>query len=247
MRALTLVLILFTAQTPTWEVFSIVPTSKLLRPRSHDISHGRLQSNSISLRSLIALATAMPPVRIEGPDWIDTDAYTVTAILTDESRLRLRTRAGDDAPVAQQFRTLLKEELVSRFHIEYRFEKRDTPAYTLQLATGEKIKARRSTSREPGRIVTTGTPLINVETTVNAKDVTFPTLCTWLEKPLKATVQPDPELPDGAWTFRLKWQTGNQTSLFNALTSQLGLELVEEPGNQTWLIVDHAEKLSAPQ
>jgi len=43
------------------------------------------------------------------------------------------------------------------------------------------------------------------------------------------------------------WQTASQTSQFNALKNQLGLELVEEPRNQTWLIVDKAEKLSRQQ
>lgn len=247
MRALTFALILFTAQTTAWEVFSITPTGKIRPPRSNDISHGRLQSNSISLKSLIAIATGMPPSRIEGPASIDTDHYAVTAILSDEWRLRLRTRAAADALIAQDFRALLEKELITRFHLEYRFNTRDQLSYTLQPVEGLKLKARQSPSQEPGRIARSGTPFINVETTIEAKDVTFQAFCNWLQNDLKAPVQPDPALPDGAWTFRLKWQTANQTPLSNALKNQLGLELIEAPRTQTWLIVDRAESLSPAQ
>ena len=53
--------------------------------------------------------------RIVGPAWMDTEHYAVVATLPDESRLRLRTRSPDDASVAEEFRSMLTQELVKRF------------------------------------------------------------------------------------------------------------------------------------
>jgi len=88
--------------------------------------------------------------------------------------------------------------------------------------------------------------MINTETTLNGKDVTFRAFCDWLQGFLKTPVIPDASLPDGSWNFRVEWRTDSQTSLLAALKAQLGLELILEERNQTYLVVDRVERQNLP-
>jgi uncharacterized protein (TIGR03435 family) len=243
---LVFVMAVLIAQQPVWKEFSIGPATRKTAPNSTDLSRGVLHSGSISLRSLLAIATAMPPSRILGPEWIDTEHYAVSAEISDESRLRLRTRSQADAPVAAVFRSLLMQEMGSLFHLECHRENRNGSRYTLQVVEGRKLNARQAVGGERGHFNRSGTPLVNTETTLTAKAVTFPSFCDWLQKYLKTPVIPDTSLPEGAWNFRLKWRTDSEASLLAALREQLGIELAREDGNQVYLVVDRVERQNLP-
>src|SRR5579863_1213777 len=92
---------------PTWKEFSMGPVQHRLRSPVSNIRQGELRAGSISLKSLVGIAAGLPAVRILGPDWLATEQYSVDATLSDESRLRLRTRSKD--PVAEDFRSLLQQ------------------------------------------------------------------------------------------------------------------------------------------
>ena len=111
---LPVLLAVLTAQPPAWQEFSIGPAASK-QNLINDYRRGVLRASSISLKSLIGIAAGMPEAHILGPDWIDTERYAITAMLSDETRLRLRTRSEDDGHLAMEFRTLLAEELAQRF------------------------------------------------------------------------------------------------------------------------------------
>ena len=67
--------------------------------------------------------------RIVGPDWMDSEHYAVAATLSDESRLRLRTRSPDDASIGEAFQSMLTQELEQRFHLEFHRETRRPHLY----------------------------------------------------------------------------------------------------------------------
>ena len=92
---------------PAWKEFSIGPARAGRIVRTSNIRQGMLQTNSISLKSLIGVATGVAPERITAPAWLDSEHYAVTAALSDESRLRLRTRSPEDPRVIEEFRSLL--------------------------------------------------------------------------------------------------------------------------------------------
>src|SRR5438046_415282 len=83
---------------PAWKEFSL-SAAALLAPKgppvnaNSNIRQGIFHSQSITLKSLIEVATGVPWIHIEGPQWLDTEHYAIAAELTEESRLRLRTRA----------------------------------------------------------------------------------------------------------------------------------------------------------
>jgi len=200
-----------------WKEFSIGPAVERSHRQPSDISRGMLHSNSISLRSLIAIASAMPPMRILGPESIDSERYAIDAELPVPG---LQTRSEDGVAPGAQFRSLLAKELASRFHLEYHRETRQDPVYTLHLSERRKLK--------PGATA-------------------FPAFCTRLQEYLKAPVIPDDSLPAGPWGLRLTVETTNPDSLATALRNHLGLELIEEESNQVYLVIDRVEMPSWKQ
>ena len=181
---------------------------------------------------------------IVGPDWMDTEHYAVAATLSDESRQRLRTRSPDDASVGEEFRSMLTQELVQRFHLEFHRETRDGLTYTLRSAGGQ-LKLRPVPPRERFRLFSTRAAS-GRNATLEAGSVTFSTFAYWLQDYLKYRVAADTSLPGGTYDFRLKWRSKDQPSLFNALKEQLGLELVEDPRSQEYFVVDRVERPALP-
>jgi uncharacterized protein (TIGR03435 family) len=236
---LPILLAVSTAQPSAWQEFSIgpaVPKQSLV----NDSRRGVLRAGSISLKSLIGIAAGVPEARILGPDWMDTERYAVTATLSAESRLRLRTPSEDDGSLAVDFRTMLTEELAQRLHLQYHRETRDRLSYTLQLAVGRRMTLRSAPPLERSMLALSR--LGSRNTTLDARSVTFRRIGNWLQGRLKQPVAVDPALPAGAYSFRLRWKSGDQPSLFAALKDQLGLELVEDPRSQEFVVLDRVER-----
>jgi uncharacterized protein (TIGR03435 family) len=240
---LSILIPLAAAQQPAWKEFSIGPAE----PKAsnvYNVPQGILRAGSISLRSLIGIIAGVPMARIVGPDWMDTEQYSVAAALSDESRLRLRTRSPDDASIGQEFRSMLTQELVQRLHLEFHRETRDGLTYTLRSA-GDPVKLRPVPPRERFRLFSNRAPAGRTAT-LEARSVTFRAVANWLQDYLKYPVAADMSLPGGTYDFRLKWQSKDQPSLVHALKEQLGLELVEDSRSQQYFVVDRIERPALP-
>ncbi len=236
---LPILLAVATAHPPAWREFSIgpaVPKQSFV----NDYRRGMLRAGSISLKSLIGIAAGAPEARILGPDWMDTERFAITATLSDETRLRLRTRSDDPSRLAEEFRTLLTEELAQRLHLQFHRETRDRLSYTLQAAQGRPMKLRPAPSRERAWLGLSRPGSRN--TAIYVRSGTFRLIANWLQGYLKQPVSADPGLPAGTYSFRLRWRSGDQPSLFAALKQQLGLELAEDPRSQEFVVVDRVER-----
>jgi uncharacterized protein (TIGR03435 family) len=237
---LSILLSLLAAQEPAWKEFAIGPATPKSPNNAYNVPRGILRASSISLRSLIGLVAGVPMARIVGPDWMDTEHYAVVAELSDESRLRLRTRSPDDASVGEEFRSMLTQELVRHFHLEFHRETRDGLSYTLRSAGGP-LKLRSVPPCERFRLFS-NRAAAGRTATLEARSVTFRGIANWLQDYLKCPVAADTSLPSGNYDFRLKWRSKDQPSLFDALKEQLGLELVEDPRSQEYFVVDRVER-----
>ena len=228
------------APAPAWKEFSMGPATRRVETTPTNIRQGVLRANSISLRSLIGIAAGVSPVRVLGPDWLAGEHFAVAAMISDESRLRLRTRLPDDPGVAGEFRSLLTRELVQRFQLEFHRETRPSAGYTLQPAGGL-MNLRPAKAGERGQ-VTLSNPAFSSETTLDAHSVTFRTISDWLQGHFKQPVTDAPSLPEGSYDFHLEWKTGDDTSLLAALREQAGLLLAAETRSLEYVVVDHVER-----
>jgi uncharacterized protein (TIGR03435 family) len=232
------------AQPPAWQEFSIGPATRKIDTTTTNIRQGILRSNSISLKSLIAVAAGISSERIVGPGWIESDHWAVAATLSEDSRLRLRTRSPDDPRVVDEFRSLLTQELIRRFHLESHRESRETVEYTMQPVEGVVAVLHPSAPKERARINLSNSALSH-RSTLEAHGITLRGACSWLQNHLKVPVNESTSLPPGPYDFQLTWKTGDDTSLFTALKSQLGVELVKQVQRQEFLVVDLVERPDA--
>lgn len=228
---------------PAWKEFSLGPMTPKGPPNSDGkVRNGGLRAKSISTRSLIAIAAGVSPTHVLGPDWIDTERFSVAAVLADDSRSRLRTRPSGGAGLDDEFRELFSQEIASRFHLEIRRERRDVRGFVVRPPNGAQLKARQSKSLEGGRFIRKGTPIVNVFSTLDARGTTLQDLCNWLERQLNAPVVSNDGLPIGVWDFRLRWRSGDQTSLRQAVREQVGLDIVEGNTLVEYIVVSPIEK-----
>ena len=233
--------LLLTAQAPAWKEFSIGPPRRGAPTELNNVQQGVLHSNAISLTSLIGYAAGVPTGRVDGPGWMATQHFAVTAILGDATHERLRTRSPEETTIAEEFRALLTRELELRFHLEYHRQNRDTPTYTLRAAEGKRPSLVPSTDHERGKINLT-TSATTHDAALSARGVTFETIGAWLQGYLRETVTVDPSLPDTVYDIHLKWQAHDRASLVAALKDQLGLELREETNSLEYVVVDQVER-----
>jgi len=238
--SLPILALLLSAQQPAWKEFAIGPSTGKALTNVYNVPKGILRASSISLRSLIGMIAGVPVARIVGPDWMDTEHCAVVATLSDESRLRLRTRSPDDASIGEEFRSMLTQELVKHFHLEFHRETRDGLTYTLRSAGGP-LKLRSVPPRERPRLFS-NRAAAGRSATLEARSVTFRSIANWLQDYLKYPVAADASLPGGTYDFRLKWRSKDQPSLFHALKEQLGLELADNPRSQEYFVVDRVER-----
>lgn len=85
--------------------------------------NGTFTAELASLRLLISLAYGLIEQRIEGPAWLDTEKYNITA------------KAPAGVP-DNQMQTLLQALLRDRFHLKTHFEMKELPTYDLIVGKG---------------------------------------------------------------------------------------------------------------
>lgn len=234
-----------TTPQPMWETFSLGPaTSGGLANSKPAVRKGIMRAKSISAKSLIGFVAGISPTRVLGPEWIDTERYSVTAILSDNSRGRLRRRSPTGASSDEEFRLLFTQEIVSRFQLKMHTEQRSQHAFVASLLSGQRLKVHESKALEGGHLKHHGSSVTNMYSVIDARGLTFLELCNWLERQLNAPVIPNPTFPPGVWDFRVKWRTADQNSLLAAIRDQIGIDLVEGNAAINYLVVDHIEKPS---
>jgi len=119
------------AQTaaPEWREFSIGPPTRA----QAGFSREGLRAEGIPMRRLIARAYGLPEHRIIGPDWINTERYAVTALVSDPKDLQ----------------PLLQRELQTHFQMSARREHKEVPVYVLKSIDGAPPPAGKGASVRP--------------------------------------------------------------------------------------------------
>jgi len=214
---------------------------------------GRIRYHGVSLQMLLAKAYNINPNQISGPPWLESEHYTIEAILPP----------GTDA---DQFRLMLRALLTERFRMDLHREVRQTPVYRLKVAkNGPKLmppgtepeyqdddeqkaalkQQAMDSLQKQIEAMKAGNPNTNSSGMRRATTAKF---AEWLSSSLDRPVLDMTQL-EGEYHFKLDWTTEDALpthptgiSIFTAVQDQLGLKL--EAGNEQieLLVIDKAEK-----
>jgi len=140
----------FAQAPPAFEVASIHPSAEQMDRATvgMHIDGAQFRMNYQSLRNYVAMAFAMRPGQVVGPDWLAQSRFDVAAKIPD----------GVSATHVPE---MLQQLLASRFQLQFHRDQREFPVYVLTAAKdGVKLKASESAPGEevrPGNLNVTGT------------------------------------------------------------------------------------------
>lgn len=97
-------------RSPHWETFTLGPSSG----PSSSVQPDGIRADGISLKSAIALAYDLPPVRVITPAWMSEKRYSLSAVVPKEAVNKAAT----------SWRPLLQQELASLLHLQTHLEHR---------------------------------------------------------------------------------------------------------------------------
>jgi uncharacterized protein (TIGR03435 family) len=97
--------------------------SRRTRAGSMSEPAGRISYQEVTLKALLAKAYGLRPDQIGGPAWIDSDLFSVNAIVPEAA-------PTDEVPA------ILQNLLVERFQMTTHSEMKEEPVYVLSAGTG---------------------------------------------------------------------------------------------------------------
>lgn len=221
------------AQPPAFEVASVKPNRTAEPPRTYPrLQNGTFTAEKASLRTLLVIAFGLSELRINGPDWIDTERYDIAA------------KAPEGVP-DNQIMPILQSLLKDRFHLESHFETREMPAFDMVVSkSGSKLRPFDPDHPPTPRSAGHGEALqVGVGTTAQIADA--------LERPAGRPVV-DKTGIEGRFGWMLLYNPffGNANSadsdapdIFAAVEQQLGLKLEPKKEPLQILVIDHLERI----
>lgn len=242
----------FTCPLPgqEFDVVSVKP-NKSAAPDSHFMNdRSTLQATNISLRGLITRAYGIQDYQLEGPDWIKSERFDVTATLPELSK-------DGSANYGTSFQAMMQHMLADRFKLEVHREHETRPVYALVVGKSG-IKFKEAANCDSHGRNRNGTHLV---ATCIAMDSFAEVLSARVrDLPVDLPVIDMTELK-GVYDFNVDWVPEPKPSgegkadnpvladrpsgvtLLVALEEQLGLKLETRKAPIEILIVDHAEKV----
>ncbi|HEV3201975.1 MAG TPA: TIGR03435 family protein, partial [Bryobacteraceae bacterium] len=219
----------------------------------------RISYTNIPLRRVLLAAYEVSNYQILGPDWLNSLRFDITAKVST-------------GVTKEQFQSMLRNLLATRFQMATHLETKELPIYALVAAkNGAKLKP--AVDDEAGKspqdqlpVVTQaegkdGFPTVSlpaaglvIETKdgrarVTAKRVTMAKFADYLSGRLDRPVIDMTGLA-ATYSFALYFapegaspDVGSEPGIFGAVQEQLGLRLEARKGSVQFLMIDHAEKV----
>ena len=200
-----------------------------------------------TLKSLIALAYDLNPRTISGgPDWIDSQAYTIEAVTP-----------GDVRPNRLEQMRMLRALLVERFALTFHHVDKEFAIYELQVAKDGPKLTPAAKPDDPPFLVGVVYP---AKIEVPAKSATMDDFVAMLQRATLDRPTLNKTGLTGKYDFTLSWaqdetQYGGEVAkapedsqsppLFRAMQEQLGLKLVATRGVVSTMVIDRADRPQA--
>lgn len=192
---------------------------------------GLITYRNMNLKGLLTRAYHLEDYQIDGPSWLDLEEYDITA------------RPPANTPQPQRM-LMLRKLLMERLQMKVHFEKKDLPAYVMQVGKTRptlKVAKERHVSEDgsmEGSDVGGGQ--------LNARNSTMPALANLLSYALHAPVV-DMTGIQGEYDVTLDWrpEAGELPDdlVAVALQRQTGLILKKQKAPLDLLVIDHIEKI----
>jgi uncharacterized protein (TIGR03435 family) len=216
------------AQAPAFEVASIRMSPGGMISISPPDSPGFTAQN-VSMQILISLAYGGDSDRVQGPGWIGSQQYDVTAKTEGERKLSY-----------DELKPLLQDLLAQRFQLKVHTQMKEGSGYALVVAKGGAKLQETKGAADHSYILP------------NSLDVQNRSMAAFagaLSRPAGRPVVDETGLK-GNYDIRVNYaedQDKNPTlpSIFTALQEQLGLQLVPKKVPVEFIIVDHVERTPA--
>jgi len=236
MRSVAAVALAFTclAIGQEFEVISIKPNKS---GPGHSGSHsdrGILKADNMSLRQMIASAYGIKDYQLEGPDWLASERFDVSAKFPENL-------PSDREKYAAAMFSMLQKMLVDRFKLAVHREQKALPVYGLVVAKhGIKFKQvpDQGSRRNSNNTHFTGTCSMDLFADFLSRRMDMPVIdMTGLKGMYEMTLDwaPEPAADSD--------DTPKGLALPDALEAQLGLKLEHRKAPIEILVVDHAERV----
>ena len=212
--ALTIVTLTMSREaSPRWVRFSIGPSSG----ESVWINTSRIQGDGVSLKTAIATAYDMPPVRVIGPEWLGRTRYAINAVVGVEEEA--------------SFRSLLQEELKERLRLATHVEMRPFDVLVLTAAGTPRLQTAAGRS--------TGIWIDKRE--ARLRETPMPGLASTLQSVIGRPVIDETGIT-GTYNFDLRWEDDKLAALTALVRDRYGLELTPVTREMEALIVDSVRR-----
>ncbi|MGD0740076.1 MAG: TIGR03435 family protein [Terracidiphilus sp.] len=226
---------------PSFDAATIKPADKA-DPASGYWSRpgiGRFYAHSLSIQFLIQLAYGVEKNQIGGkPAWLDSDFYDIEA--RPEEGIKLS---------ADELKPRLQSLLAERFHLAAHFETKMVRGYALVIAKGgPKLQATKGDHPPSWRIDTSAGHLEGL-------NWSMPYLAQMLQRATNVPVADETSIA-GGYDIKLQFvpdptspgvdQDSTLPTLYTALRENLGLELKARQVPTRVLVIDHIDRVPAP-
>lgn len=226
-------------QEPSFDVADMKVNTSGADKSSGNLSNGRLVIRNLPLRILIAEAWIMNPDDVYGPSWLDDLRLDVIA--------KAPSPRAPDSDLRRMLQMLLKDRMKLSVHIE----QREKSVWALTAWKGQ-AKLTPSPMPEKPEDADCSRTRSGDRVLLTCRHETMAAFAHELPQYaggyVTATVV-DKTALDGAWDFKVEWtpmaQIANDggLTLFDALQSQLGLQLGRKRLAVPVLVVDSAERM----
>lgn len=233
--------------TASFEVASVKPNNSGLQSSGTNWqSSGRLIATNVTLKSVIANAYEVRTFQIEGPGWLDSARFDISARAPEETPDRLRP-------------AMLRTLLATRFGLVAHFETRERSVYALvalrpdgrlgpQLKQSQLVCSGGSAPREGGAFCGLNTSVGNTGGRIIGGGLPMDRVAAALANfAIDQTVINRTGL-DGVFDFELQFsrlpstERADAPSIFTAVQEQLGLKLEAARGPVQFLMIDKVEQ-----
>ncbi len=194
----------------------------------------RITCSNAFLAQVIVTAWKLQVYQLFGPEWLKTGHYDIAA--------KIPPGATRD-----EYRQMLQNLLVERFHMIARHETRVLPAYSLvTLKGGPRMAISAAAGNGPASSPQMSISVSGQHWLLTARNQSLRNLANWLTVQLHSPIADDTGT-SGDYDFTLEYTPDvirdDSPDLITAIRSQLGFQVLEKKGTVAVLVIDRADKI----